>query len=102
MTAGAFSRPVQAVSVTVSRGGPDSLVVTGGAYGTNGLDNASTITVTAQAKSASGRKFLGFTVDGVDYPADKLTYSVTQSGEPEGCISIVANYSAVPMAVILR
>ena len=39
---------------------------------------------------------------GVDYPADKLTYSVTQTGEPEGCISIVANYSSVPMMVILR
>jgi hypothetical protein len=90
------------VSVAVNRGGPDPITVTGGAYGTNALEKASAITVTAQAKSASGRKFLGFTVDGVDYPADKLTYSVTQTGEPEGCISIVANYSSVPMMVILR
>ena len=101
-TAGAYQWPVQAVSVAVNRGGPDPITVTGGAYGTNALENASAITVTAQAKSASGRKFLGFTVDGVDYPADKLTYSVTQTGEPEGCISIVANYSRIPMTVILR
>ena len=102
MTAGACQWPVQAVSVAVSRGGPQPLTVTGGTVGTNALENAATITVTAQKKSDAGRRFLGFTVDGVDYPADQLTCTVTQSGEPSGCISIIANYSSVPMAVILR
>ena len=102
MTAGACQWPVQAVSVAVSRGGSQPLTVTGGTVGTNALENAATITVTAQKKSDAGRRFLGFTVDGVDYPADQLTCTVTQSGEPSGCISIIANYSSVPMAVILR
>lgn len=102
MTAGAYQWPVQAVSVTVSRGGADPLTVTGGTVGTNALEASSSIAVTAKAKSDSGRRFLGFTVDGVDYPADMLTYTVTPPGEPSGCISVVANYSAVPMAVILR
>ena len=102
MTAGACQWPVQAVSVAVSRGGPQPLTVTGGTVGTNALENAATITVTAQKKSDAGRRFLGFTVDGVDYPADQLTYTVMQNGEPSSCISIIANYSAVPMTVILR
>ena len=101
-TAGAYQWPVQAVSVAVSRGGPQPLIVSGGTVGTNALETSASITVTAQKKSDSGRRFLGFTVDGVDYPADPLTYTIRQSGEPSGCISILANYSAVPMAVILR
>ena len=102
MTAGAYQWPVQAVSVAVSRGGPQPLTVTGGAVGTNALESAASITVEAQKKSDAGRRFLGFTVNGVDYPADQLTCTVTQTGEPSGCISILANYSSVPMAVILR
>ena len=102
VTAGAFHHPVQAVSVLTSRGGPQPLTVVGGSVGTNALESSASITVTAQKKSDSGRRFLGFTVDGVDYPADQLTCTVTQKGAPSGCISILANYSSVPMAVILR
>jgi hypothetical protein len=102
MTAGAFHYPVQAVSVSTSRGSSQPLTVVGGNVGTNAIDTASSITVTAQKKSNAGRRFLGFTVDGVDYPAEQLTYTHTQSGEPNGCISIVAKYSPIPMTVILR
>ena len=101
-TAGAYHWPVQAVSVTVSRGSTEPLTIAGGNYGMNGLDGGKSIVVTAKAKSASGRRFLGFTVNGEDLPASELSYSVTQSGEPSGLFSIVANYSAIPMTVIIR
>jgi len=102
INAGSMQWPVQAVSVLTSRGGPQPLSVTGGEVGTNALEKGASISVTAQKKSAAGRRFLGFTINGVDYPADMLTYEVTQSGAPSGLISILAKYSSVPMAVILR
>ena len=96
MTAGAFSRPLQAFSV---KGPKDSLSVTG----TNGVAFAQTVSVTAkEARPGSGEaKFLGFTVDGVQLPAEQLTCEVS-GGDPEGIIEIIANYLPRGLKMILR
>lgn len=96
MTAGAFSRPLQAFSV---KGPKDSLSVTG----TNGVAFAQTVSVTAkESRPGSGEaKFLGFTVDGVQLPAEQLTCEVS-GGDPEGIIEIIANYLPRGLKMILR
>jgi hypothetical protein len=95
MTAGAYSRPLQAVSVT---GPKDSLSVTG----TNGVEFAETLVVAAQAtRPGSTARFLGFTVNGEQLPADRLTYEVSGAGL-DGIVEIVAGYQSIGLKMILR
>lgn len=95
MTAGAYSRPLQAFSV---RGPKDALSV----VGTNGVEFAGTVTVTAQAiRPRNGAKFLGFTVNGTDCPADRLSYEIS-GAEPEGIVEIVARYMPVGLNLFFR
>jgi hypothetical protein len=96
MTAGAYSRPLQAYSV---KGPKDSLSVTG----TNAVAFAQTVTVTAkEARPGSGEaKFLGFTVDGVQLPAEQLTYEIS-GDNPQGIVEIIANYLPKGLKMLLK
>jgi hypothetical protein len=96
MTAGAYSRPLQAYSV---KGPKDSLSVTG----TNAVAFAQTVTVTAAEfrPGSSTAKFLGFTVNGEQFPADRLTYEIS-GDNPQGIVEIIANYLPKGLKMLLK
>ena len=86
---------LQAFSV---KGPKDALSV----VGTNGVEFAGTVTVTAQAiRPRNGARFLGFTVNGTDCPADRLSYEIS-GAEPEGIVEIVARYMPVGLNLFFR
>jgi hypothetical protein len=57
--------------------------------------------VSKERPDDSGAKFLGFTVDGEQLPADRLTYEIS-GDNPDGIIEITANYLPIGLKMVLR
>ena len=99
MTAGAYQVPSMLVTVG---GREDAVQVDGGAFGSNALRPGATITVTAAAVTAGGRKFAGFVVDGEPMPASETVFTYTVPQMPTASLTVEAKYAPLGTTMVLR
>ena len=99
MTAGAYQVPSMLVTVG---GREDAVQIAGGAFGANALRPGATITVTAAAVTAGGRKFAGFVVDGEPMPASETVFTYTVPSMPTAALTVDALYSPCGTTMVLR